>query len=53
METYKEFLELDNVIIKPHIGASTIENQINSGKMAVQILMDVLDGKPGAAGKVV
>lgn len=53
LETCEEFLKLENVIITPHVGASTIENQINSGKMAVQILMDVLEGKPSVAGKVV
>ncbi|KAH7381368.1 putative D-3-phosphoglycerate dehydrogenase [Phaeosphaeria sp. MPI-PUGE-AT-0046c] len=53
LETCKEFLNLNNVIITPHVGASTIENQVNSGKMAVQILKDALDGKPGVAGQVV
>lgn len=49
----KELLELDNVIITPHIGASTIENQSKSGRTAVQILVDALEGKSDVAGKLV
>lgn len=52
LESCRKFLELDNVIITPHIGASTIENQSNSGKEAVRILIDSLHGKPDVAGRV-
>jgi len=53
LQSCKEFLELDNVLITPHIGASTMENQANSGKAAVQILLDALEGKADVAGKLV
>jgi phosphoglycerate dehydrogenase-like enzyme len=49
----EEFLQLENVIITPHIGASTIENQVRSGKAAIDILMEALSGKLDVAGRVV
>ncbi|KAF2255171.1 putative D-3-phosphoglycerate dehydrogenase [Trematosphaeria pertusa] len=52
-ESCGEFLELDNVIVTPHIGASTIENQSNSGSAAVRILRGVLRGDAGVVGKLV
>ncbi|KAJ5605692.1 d-3-phosphoglycerate dehydrogenase protein [Penicillium lagena] len=45
LEAYGDFLELDNVIMTPHIGASTIENQSNSGLAVVKTLLAVLEGK--------
>lgn len=42
---HKKHLEYDNLILTPHIGASTEENQSNSGKFAVQTILDVLAGK--------
>jgi D-3-phosphoglycerate dehydrogenase len=53
LDTYSELLELDNVILTPHIGASTIENQSNSGIAVVKILLSVLSNEKGVAGKVV
>jgi D-3-phosphoglycerate dehydrogenase len=53
LEAYGEFLELDNVIITPHIGASTIENQSNSGLAVVRTLLAVLEGKQDVPGKLV
>ncbi|KAJ9144740.1 D-isomer specific 2-hydroxyacid dehydrogenase, NAD-binding [Coniochaeta hoffmannii] len=53
LEACRDFLELDNVIITPHIGASTIENQRNSGMAAVRTLLAVLEGKDDVPGKIV
>lgn len=53
LEAYGEFLELDNVIMTPHIGASTIENQSNSGLAVVKTLLGVLEGKTDVPGKLV
>lgn len=53
LEAYGDLLELDNVIITPHIGASTIENQSNSGLAVVRTLLAVLEGKDDVSGKVV
>ncbi|OIW25718.1 putative D-3-phosphoglycerate dehydrogenase [Coniochaeta ligniaria NRRL 30616] len=53
LEAYGDFLELDNVIITPHIGASTIENQSNSGLAVVRTLLAVLEGKDDVPGKLV
>lgn len=40
-----EFLKLDNVIITPHLGASTEEAQVNVAVEVVQIVRDALLGK--------
>lgn len=53
LEAYGDFLELDNVIMTPHIGASTIENQSNSGVAVVRTLLAVLEGKDDVPGKLV
>ncbi|KAF2173992.1 hypothetical protein M409DRAFT_35348 [Zasmidium cellare ATCC 36951] len=45
LEKHKKHLEQDNLILTPHVGASTEENQSNSGKFAVQTILDVLAGK--------
>lgn len=45
LEKHKMHLLHDNLILTPHIGASTEENQSNSGKVAVQTILDVLAGK--------
>lgn len=52
-DVYGEFLELDNVIMTPHMGASTIENQSNSGCAVVKILLAVLRGEENVSGKLV
>lgn len=52
-EAYGELLELDNVILTPHVGASTIENQSNSGCAVVKTLLGVLRGEEGVPGKLV
>ncbi|PNY28456.1 d-3-phosphoglycerate dehydrogenase protein [Tolypocladium capitatum] len=53
LEHYKEFLEMDNVIITPHIGGSTMENQSESGKAAASALVAVLRGHKDVSGKLV
>jgi D-3-phosphoglycerate dehydrogenase len=52
LEAYGEFLECGNLIITPHVGASTIENQSKSGVTVVETLLKVLNGEE-AAGKLV
>jgi D-3-phosphoglycerate dehydrogenase len=39
------FFELDNVVVTPHMGSSTVEATREMGKLAVQNLIDVLTGK--------
>jgi D-3-phosphoglycerate dehydrogenase len=51
LEAYEDFLAYDNIIMTPHVGASTIENQSRSGLAVVDILLQVLDGKDGVVGK--
>jgi glyoxylate reductase len=38
--------ELDNVIVVPHIASATIETRINMGKIAVNNVINVLNGQP-------
>lgn len=52
-EAYGELLECDNVIITPHIGASTMENQSRSGIAVVDTILAVLEGKADVPGKLV
>ncbi|GAD99976.1 D-3-phosphoglycerate dehydrogenase, putative [Paecilomyces variotii No. 5] len=52
-EAYGGFFELNNVIITPHIGASTVDNQVNSGLAAAKTLLAVLAGKADVPGKLV
>lgn len=44
-DAYNDLLQMENVIITPHIGASTIENQARSGMAVVDIVMDLLGGR--------
>lgn len=52
LESCGELLSLDNVIVTPHVGASTMENQSRSGTAVVGTLLNVLEGKE-AGGKLV
>jgi len=52
LESYGELLSLDNVIVTPHVGASTMENQSRSGTSVVETLLGVLEGRE-AGGKLV
>lgn len=40
-----KLLTLDNVILTPHIGASTKEAQLRAGKICAEQMLKVLDGK--------
>lgn len=52
LEAYGDsLLALDNIIMTPHVGASTAENQSRSGTVVVEILLKVLKGEQ-AAGKL-
>ena len=42
---YASLLSHENVIITPHIGASTIENQSRSGLAVVELALDLLQGR--------
>jgi D-3-phosphoglycerate dehydrogenase len=53
VEAYKDFFELHNVIMTPHVGASTMENQSRSGTAVVEILLEILNGGKDVRGKVV
>lgn len=53
LEAYSELLKLDNVILTPHVGASTRENQSNSGLAVVKTMLAVLAGDKDAPGKLV
>ncbi|ROV88747.1 hypothetical protein VMCG_10073 [Cytospora schulzeri] len=44
-DTHSEWFELDNVIITPHVGASTEEMQSLSSVAAAQTLLNILGGK--------
>ena len=52
MDVYGEFLNYENVVMAPHIGASTKENQSRTGRAVVETLMDVMEGRE-ATGKLV
>lgn len=41
----KELLELDNIVLTPHIGAYTDEAVLNMGLVAAHNMIDVLEGK--------
>ncbi|KAL9087865.1 MAG: hypothetical protein Q9165_006427 [Trypethelium subeluteriae] len=45
LEAYKHLLQNENLIMTPHIGASTIENQTRSGIAVVETLIAVLEGE--------
>ncbi|KAK3710065.1 hypothetical protein LTR37_010496 [Vermiconidia calcicola] len=44
-EAYHELLQNGNLIMTPHIGANTIENQIISGTAVAETVLAVLEGK--------
>lgn len=50
-EAYEELLTCENVIITPHVGASTVENQSRSGLAVIDTVLAVLDGRD-APGKL-
>jgi D-3-phosphoglycerate dehydrogenase len=45
VEAYHQLLTNGNLIMIPHVGANTIENQIISGTAVVDTVLAVLDGK--------
>ncbi|USW55870.1 Putative D-isomer specific 2-hydroxyacid dehydrogenase, catalytic domain-containing protein [Septoria linicola] len=45
LDVHKVHLANDNLILTPHVGASTSEMQISSGKLAVETVLQVLQGK--------
>lgn len=44
-EAYSALLEQENVIITPHIGASTVENQSRSGMAVANIVLNLVRGE--------
>jgi D-3-phosphoglycerate dehydrogenase len=50
-EAYGELLQCDNVIVTPHVGASTIENQSRSGLAVVDTVLAVFESRD-APGKL-
>jgi len=52
-DVYAEMLENQNVILTPHVGASTRENQSRSGVAVVETLFKLLDGKDVPSYKVI
>ena len=46
---HNKLLELDNVIVTPHLGASTVEANYNVSTMVTSLVADVLNGKIVAA----
>ncbi|RBR07227.1 uncharacterized protein FIESC28_10726 [Fusarium coffeatum] len=45
MEAYPELLSLQNVVVTPHVGASTMENQSQSGRAVVDVVLGLLKGE--------
>ncbi|KAF5551350.1 SER3-3-phosphoglycerate dehydrogenase [Fusarium mexicanum] len=45
IEAYPELLALPNVVLTPHVGASTVENQSQSGMAVAEITMALLRGE--------
>ncbi|EWG51749.1 hypothetical protein FVEG_10639 [Fusarium verticillioides 7600] len=45
IEAYPELLALPNVVLTPHVGASTVENQSQSGMAVADITMALLRGE--------
>jgi D-3-phosphoglycerate dehydrogenase / 2-oxoglutarate reductase len=45
MEAYSELLKHDNVVMVPHVGGNTEENQIISGRKVVETVLAVLNGE--------
>lgn len=50
---YPELLKLDNVVVTPHVGGSTVENQSNSGCTVIRSCLAVLNGEKDVLGKLV
>lgn len=44
-KTYGAFLQQENVIMTPHIGASTAENQSRSGVAVAKVVVDLINGQ--------
>ena len=53
LEVHGELLESGKVILTPHIGASTVDNQSRSGVAVVETLLAVLNGDENVPGKLV
>ena len=53
LEVYGELLSFDKVILTPHVGAGTADNQSRSGVAAVETLLAVLKGEKNVSGKLV
>lgn len=49
LEAYKDLLGCGNLVMTPHIGGNTIENQINSGRAAAETMIKVSDSRRGHA----
>ncbi|CAG7561148.1 unnamed protein product [Fusarium equiseti] len=45
LEAYPELLALSNVVVTPHVGASTMENQSQSGRAVVDVVLGLLRGE--------
>ena len=52
LKVYGQYLQNENLIMTPHIGGSTNENQSRNGVAVAETLMDVLEGRE-ATGKLV
>jgi D-3-phosphoglycerate dehydrogenase len=52
LEAYSDFLEHENIVLTPHVGAGTIENQSRSGVAVVNTILAVLEGRE-APGRLV
>jgi D-3-phosphoglycerate dehydrogenase len=53
LEVYSELLKSEKVIVTPHIGAGTVDNQSRSGVAVVETLLSVLKGEKDVPGKLV
>lgn len=45
LKAYNQLLAVDNLILTPHVGATTDQNQSASGKLAVETILAVLGGE--------
>ena len=45
-EVHPDLLELDNVVLLPHLGSATIETRTAMGELAARNVVSVLTGKP-------
>jgi D-3-phosphoglycerate dehydrogenase len=53
LEVYAELLKSEKMIVTPHIGASTVDNQSRSGVAVVETLLAVLRAEKDVPGKLV